>query len=455
MYYAFFGLKQPPFRITPDTDFFFEGGNRGAVLEALTYAITQGEGIVKVTGEVGSGKTMLCRMLATMLPDHVETVYLANPSLSPEDILHAIAFELQLPLPPGSSRLEAIHAIHQYLLERHSENKHVVLLVEEAQGMPLESLEQIRLLTNLETEQDKLLQIVLFGQPELNEHLIQPNIRQLKDRITHSFSLDPLSPNDIRAYLAFRLRAAGYKGPDLFGPAVIRVIAKHSKGLTRRINIIADKTLLAAFAESTHTITPRHARIAVRDSEFASHIRLPGRKISITVALATAAAALGGLAHLYAEQHQQQPAKVSQPSQPLAAPAGENPSPAPSSLVIHPAAEAHSDADIVKTRLAATELWLATGSGETLTIQLMGTNDEEQLRTFLTEIGQIIEIGKVFVYRTKARGNPSLTVVYGSFVDRKQALDALANLPAQLKASHPILRSINGIRAEIQAVTRK
>jgi len=171
MYYAFFGLKQPPFRITPDTDFFFEGGNRGAVLEALTYAITHGEGIVKVTGEVGSGKTMLCRVLQARLPASVESVYLANPSVSPEEILHAIAFELQLPLPRDAGRLEVMHALNEYLLAKHAEHKQVVVFVEESQSMPIATLEEIRLLSNLETKQHKLLQIVLFGQPELDDNL--------------------------------------------------------------------------------------------------------------------------------------------------------------------------------------------------------------------------------------------------------------------------------------------
>ncbi len=268
MYYSFFGLKQPPFRITPDTDFFFEGGNRGAVLEALTYAITHGEGIVKVTGEVGSGKTMLCRVLQARLPASVETVYLANPSVSPEEILHAIAFELQLTLPRDAGRLEVMHALNEYLLAKHAEHKQVVVFVEESQSMPIGTLEEIRLLSNLETKQHKLLQIVLFGQPELDDNLRRTEIRQLRERITHSFSLAPLDADEVREYLAFRLQAAGYRGPDLFAPRVIRYVARATGGLTRRINIVADKALLAAFAENTHNVSLKHVRAAVADSEF-------------------------------------------------------------------------------------------------------------------------------------------------------------------------------------------
>ena len=182
MYYEHFGLTQAPFKITPNTDFFFGGGNRGPILEALIYAITQGEGIVKVTGEVGSGKTMLCSMLQSRLPEQVVTVYLANPSVSPEEILHAIAFEMQLDIARDASRLVVMHAIQAYLLQRHAEGKRVVLFVEESQGMPIATLEEIRLLSNLETKSDKLLQIVLFGQPELDDNLRENRIRQLKER---------------------------------------------------------------------------------------------------------------------------------------------------------------------------------------------------------------------------------------------------------------------------------
>ena len=275
MYYAFFGLTHPPFKITPDTDVFFEGGNRGAILEALIYAITNGEGIIKVTGEVGSGKTMLCRVLQTRLPKNVETVYLANPSVSPEEILQAIAFELQLPIAKDASRLEVMHALNTYLLERHSQQRQVVVFVEESQGIPIATLEEIRLLSNLETQQYKLLQILLFGQPELDENLRQPQIRQLRERITHSFTLAPLDEADVRAYLAFRLHAAGYHGPDLFSRRVIAYLTQACEGLTRRINLVADKALLAAFAEGTHNVSLRHVKAAVRDSEF-SGVPKPG-----------------------------------------------------------------------------------------------------------------------------------------------------------------------------------
>ena len=268
MYEDYFGLERPPFKITPDTSLFFEGGKRGDILAALVYAIHRGEGIIKVVGEVGSGKTMLCRMLQLKLPDTVEIVYIANPSVSPEDILFVIAHELSLQVSKGNSKHEVMHQLHDYLLQRHMENKQVVLFVEEAQGMPLDTLEEIRLLSNLETDQNKLLQIILFGQPELDQNLAQQNIRQLRERITHNFELDPLTQDEIHNYLNFRMRQVGYTGPELIDRSVARKIEQHSGGLLRRINIIADKILLSAFAEGTHNLSAKHVTAAVNDSAF-------------------------------------------------------------------------------------------------------------------------------------------------------------------------------------------
>ena len=267
MYNEYFGLEQTPFRLTPDTRLFYPGGGRGEVLDALVYAITTGEGIVKVVGEVGTGKTMLCRMLEERLPDAVEIVYLANPSLTPEDILHAIALELGLETVQPSSRIQIMHQLQQALLERHGQNRRVVALVEEAQSMPRDTLEEIRLLSNLETKSEKLLQIVLFGQPELDENLAAPEIRQLRERITHGFNLKTLSTDEIREYMEFRLRAAGYRGREAFSNKAYKVMSKASEGLTRRVNILADKSLLAAFAEDTHNVSDRHVKVAIEDTQ--------------------------------------------------------------------------------------------------------------------------------------------------------------------------------------------
>jgi type II secretory pathway predicted ATPase ExeA len=254
---------------------FFAGGShgRGVVLDALVYAITTGEGILKVVGEVGSGKTMLCRMLEERLPDNVEIVYLANPNLSARDILYAIAFEMKLDVDASTDRLIVMQKLQHCLLQRHSAGVSVVMFIEEAQGMPLETLEEIRLFSNLETHRHKLMQIVLFGQPELDRKLEDKSIRQLRERITHSFNLEPLTVNEVREYLHFRLRTAGCPWPQLFSPRSEQMLAKASEGLTRRINILADKALLASYADPAARPEPRSSSGAIQPMVLPRHVK--------------------------------------------------------------------------------------------------------------------------------------------------------------------------------------
>jgi type II secretory pathway predicted ATPase ExeA/septal ring-binding cell division protein DamX len=296
VYLAHFGLDEAPFRITPHTDFFFAGANRGATLEALLYAITHDEGIVKLTGEVGSGKTMLCRVLIERLPGNVETIFLASPSLSRDEILHALADDLHISL-PGARTTVLLRALQEHLIKVYAEGRRVVLLVDEAHAMPAESLEEVRLLSNLESSREKLLQIVLFGQPELDERLARADMRQLRERITHSFKLQPLAHADIEKYVDFRLRQAGYRGANLFAPEALAVIARTSGGLTRRINILADKALLAAYADGANQVSAEHARAAVKDSEFAEPATPQPKTNWVVPAALAAGLAVGAGAH--------------------------------------------------------------------------------------------------------------------------------------------------------------
>ncbi|MHB9116943.1 MAG: AAA family ATPase [Burkholderiales bacterium] len=292
MYYEFFGLNDAPFKITPNLGLFYSGSNRGAILDALQYAISSGEGIIKVIGEVGSGKTMLCRMLADRLPDSIATVYIANPSLSRDELLYTIAHELGF-APENPLPTLFVRRLQDRLIEMHTQGRQAVVFIDEAQAMPLAALEEIRLLSNLETGTHKLLQIVLFGQPELDKHLNVRHIRQLNERITYGFKLAPFGPENTGEYLNHRLRAVGYRGPDLFPPKAIALIAKASRGLARRINILADKTLLAAYAENAHTIRLDHVRTALRDSRYRT-LLLPWLKYGL-VALGSAAATVVAL----------------------------------------------------------------------------------------------------------------------------------------------------------------
>ncbi len=270
MYLNHFGLREAPFRITPHTDFFFSGGNRGPILDALEYAALHEEGIIKVTGAVGSGKTMLCRMLFEQLPPHVVSVYLSSTSLSREEILNSIADDLGIQAERGRNTA-LVRALQEHLIALYREGKRVVLLIDEAHALPLETLEEIRLLSNLESSRHKLLQIVLFGQEELDEALRLPQMRQLRERITQSFVLLPLPDGDVPAYLNYRLHAAGYQGGQIFSPGAIKRIARASYGLTRRINILADKCLLAAYTDGSNSVSPRHARLAVQDAGFSGN----------------------------------------------------------------------------------------------------------------------------------------------------------------------------------------
>ena len=487
MYYAHFGLKEPPFKITPNTEVFFTGGNRGAVLDALIYAIQNGEGIVKVVGEVGSGKTMLCRMLQTMLPEQIESIYLANPSVAPEDVLHAIAFELQLKLPKNADRLKVMQALQTHLLKRHEAGKQVVIFVEEAQGMPLPTLEEIRLLSNLETKHDKLLQIVLFGQPELDENLNQTNIRQLRERITHSFNLAPLQVDEISEYLIFRLRAAGYFGPHLFTPASIKKLSNAAQGLVRRVNILADKSLLAAFAENVYQVTPKHVDAAIADSEFGmekSKAAAKQNKFLMWAGLLALGLALGFFA-----SHWQQKQPIVAPNPAAAKPAEVKPevkvensttvtapasaiaetttqnttpnvtstvAPAPvvqapppqAAPILAPSPMVNPSGDILSHRLAVTQSWLANQPPSTVSIQLMGASNDEQLKADLEKLGQIIELDNIYVFRTKVNNLPFLTVLYGSFANRFEATQALQKLPAEIQKNRPQLRTIAGVLQE-------
>ncbi len=309
MYLDYFSLERHPFRITPDTSLFFSGGDqgRGVVLEAMLFGIESGEGILKVVGEVGSGKTMLCRMLEERLPETTEIVYIANPRLSPDEILYAVAFELKLPVRRDTSKLLVMQQLQSYLIKQHTANRKVLVIIEEAQGMPVETLEEIRLFSNLETQVDKLMQIILFGQPELDRNLSSKNIRQLRERITHSFHLNPLTTSEVSEYVRFRLGAAGCPCPQLLSRRAEWLLSKASGGLTRRINILVDKALLAAFAEdvlgsreldanTAPIITAHHIWAAIGDSDYLSSSMLslfsPFRIASAGMAVAALAIAI-------------------------------------------------------------------------------------------------------------------------------------------------------------------
>ncbi|HUW38341.1 MAG TPA: AAA family ATPase [Rhodocyclaceae bacterium] len=476
MYLDHYGLSEAPFRITPHSDFFFPGAKRGATLDALLYAITHDEGIVKVSGEVGSGKTMVCRVLMERLPERVVVIYLANPSLSREDILYAIAEELGIGA--AAMRTSAVlRSLQEHLIKLHGEGRQAVVLIDEAHAMPIETLEEIRLLSNLESDRHNLLQLVLFGQPELNQILARPEMRQLKERITHNFTLEPLALPDIATYLAFRMRAAGYRGPDIFSGSAIKLIAGASQGLTRRINILADKSLQAAFAENTHQITRGHVRSVIRSSAFGpdrqSRARIWARLAGFTLA---AIFLVGALSAIWPKPHSQTAAPPAPAlAAPVPLPAAKPSSAAPPPAIIHappPAAGPSSVANAAplptatppaplalqgklaklgsqtRSRIEATRLWLAGVPDQHWFIQLLGADasSADEIENFVGDTIRATGADQVHVYVADVHGNQRVGVIYGDYPSREAALAALEHLPESLRALKPFPRMVKWLR---------
>jgi MSHA biogenesis protein MshM len=266
MYNAHFGLTEPPFGITPDTSFAYACTAHQEALNTLLVAVKNGEGFIKITGEVGTGKTLLCRrFLATHDQNHV-SAYIPNPYLDPRSLLFALADELGVSLPKEADQHQLLKDLTRALLDFAHQGKAVVLCLDEAQAMPIETLEALRLLTNLETEKRKLLQVVLFGQPELDQKLDQDSVRQLRQRITFQCRLTALGRDEVDHYLAHRLRVAGYHGNRLFTESAVRRLHRLSHGVPRLINIVAHKAMLLAFGEGRQQVLPRHVRSAARDT---------------------------------------------------------------------------------------------------------------------------------------------------------------------------------------------
>jgi len=431
MYLEYFGLKEAPFRITPNTEYWYAGGQRGEILAALGYAIGQGEGIIKVVGEVGSGKTMLCRMLAAKLVSPIDCVYLGNPTLAPDEMLGAILADLGVDN-PAEGRQPRLAQLNQVLLQRHEAGHRVVVFVEEAQGISLDNLEFLRLLTNLETATDKLLQIVLFGQPELDVMLADPRIRQLKDRITLSLNLSPLNEPEVADYLRARLAVAGYRGPDLFPQALATRIARLSGGLSRRINVLADKTLLAAYADQTHNLEMRHLDAAARDAETtATPPSAAGKTGRLGWMVAGLAAGAGLLAFvlwqgtLSTAQTRATPPTRAATSPPL--PQNSRPLPDAAALA------------------RETERWLAQAPAQTYVIQLATAKDAAATAVLLQELSAHSPPEPLRVLHGMRRGEVAWMILAGEFANRKRALLALQQWPNPA-SDPPFLRTVGKMR---------
>ena len=265
MYLAHFGLRALPFALTPDTAFAFTARAHQEALNTLLVAISGGEGFVKISGEVGTGKTLLCRRFLGALGSNYVTCYLPNPNLTPRTLMLSLAEELGRVLPASADPFTLHKTINQRLLDLAAQGRRVVVCLDEAQALSRDSLEALRLLSNLETEKQKLMHVVLFGQPELDARLAQPDLRQLRQRIAFAYRLRGLVSSEVGFYVEHRMRVAGRAGPPAFSAAAIRRLCSDSAGTPRRVNILAHKALLSAFGEGTASVERRHVRAAWRD----------------------------------------------------------------------------------------------------------------------------------------------------------------------------------------------
>lgn len=275
MYLHHFKFNELPFTITPNTSFFMNRAGYQDALNVLLVALRSGEGFVKVTGEVGVGKTILCRKFMNSLgPDYV-IAYIHNPYIKPESLIFAIADALSIPYTEKISQYVLLKLLTRSLVDKHAQGKKVVVCLDEVQAMPVQTLEALRLLTNLETENNKLIQVVLFGQPELDALLNQPSVRQLKQRITFSYRLLPLNKIAMTAYIYHRLEVAGNTNKKIFTKKAIDQIYRHSNGIPRLINILCHKALICSYGEGSKTVTHKHIISAVEDME---ETRIPVQK---------------------------------------------------------------------------------------------------------------------------------------------------------------------------------
>ena len=410
------------------------------------------------------------------LPQEVETVFLANPSYSRGEILQAIAEELGRPA-EGNPAASVLRDLQTQLIELYASGRRVVVMIDEAHAMPEDTLEQVRLLSNLETSRHKLLQIILFGQPELDAALDKPTMRQLKDRITHSFRTRPLKADETASYIAFRMRAAGYRGRDVFTPAAISAIARASSGLTRRINVLCDKSLLAAFAANTHAVTPRQVRAAIADSEFAP---VPSSKSRASRSLAAAAllavGAIAGASAFYWLDRGGSAPVAAVPVAPAPAPAAlsaktEPPSaaaaaPAPSErLAEKPPAPVLSAGQLrrfdgyspgrnplLRERLAAAREKLENEPDTSYSIELFVAENSDAARAerFLLRARELVPLAEVYVIPLAMGPRYFLRVAYGAHADREAAAQAAKRLPPKYqKAFQFELRNFAELRAGI------
>ena len=264
MYTAHYGLREKPFSLTPDPRYLVLSSSHREALAHVLYGVEQGEGFIAVTGEVGTGKTTLCRTLLERLGAETEVAFVFDPLLTPDELLRAVCAEFGLPISERSPA-ELSDGLNRFLLEANRKGRRVVLVVDEAQNLPVATLEQIRLLSNLETSTAKLIQILLFGQPELDEMLESPELRQLRQRISVRYRLSALSRGEARDYVRHRVRVAAGGDREIFTAGALREIERRGRGIPRLVNLLADRALLAGYAEGAQQVDRPQVHRAARE----------------------------------------------------------------------------------------------------------------------------------------------------------------------------------------------
>ena len=460
LYLDHFGLKKPPFKITPDLDFFFSGGRRGDILTALLHVARHEEGIITVVAEVGSGKTLISRLMISQLGAEVCTVYLSNPCFSRDEILSAIARDLGLTDLPASTEAK-LSALHNELLRRHALGQRVLVVVDEAHAMPPESLEEVRLLSNLETGSHKLVNIMLFGQPELDTLLADRRLRQVRDRVIHRFELEFLPPAEASAYIDHRLRAAGWKGGVLFNPKALTLLVKESGGRARRINLLADKALLAAYAHGSANVELRHVESALQELHADLSKKIPDKsawrdRMMWAGGAALVASVLTGLGVSWISPLLKaiDPANNGANSLPVHIKA-ENIDNENAVQIVHPAntplkplAALETNVPTLDIYLEQTQKQINNPSAKVYTIQLAAVPRDADVVKYLNMVGQYMGTSMVFAQLSSYNGKKYIAVYYGDFQTAAEATKAIAKLPLPLKSNKPILRTWANIRRD-------
>lgn len=472
LYLDHFGLTTPPFQITPDLRFFFSGGRRGDILSALLHVAQHEEGIMMVVAEVGSGKTLLARLLISRLPRDICSIYLANPSFSRDEILGAIGRDLGLTHLPDTTEAR-LAALQQELLRRHATGQRVLLVIDEAHAMPPDSLEEVRLLSNLETDQHKLLNIMLFGQPELDETLSSRRMRQVRDRVIHHFQLTALPSQEAAAYVDHRLRAAGWQGGALFSPSAMTLLVKASGGRARRINLLADKALLAAYASGRTSVQVDAVRSAM--SELQHDIggprlwqrwRLWRRWRALGLGLVgVLVLGVAGVVGMYRGGGSAAPAMAASPTG-AAAPApavaaafnaaqpAQAPATAPLGRTPKPQAQASAAAaapawmETLLPFIERTQVQMQSTDLAGYTLQIAALPREPAAAAYVRSLVREVDSSQIYVQLSHYNGKGFVAVFIGGYPSFAKANAALNELPAALKAHKPIVRTWTKIRQD-------